>query len=664
MRYLIITFCVLLIICFAPQISAQTLQTNPDSIPFAPVAYYDVGLGPASVFCADLNGDGYLDIAVANDSSDNVSILMNRGNGTFSSAVYYPVGDQPKSVFAADLDNDWDLDLVVANFSDNTVSVLINNGNGTFQTAVNYSIGESGTGPVSVFCANLNGDDAQDIAVACASSFTVVILFNNGNGTFALGPHYEVEASPLSVFCANLDGNWGLDLAVANSNFNDVSILRNNGDGNFTPAVYYGSGVGPVSVFCADLNRDGVLNLATANEVGGSVSILMNNGNGTFQPKADYDAGAGPSCVFCSDLNGDGFLDLAVANGNGNNVSILKNSEGVFPIAANYGVGIAPASVFCADLDRDGDFDMVVANQRSNNVSVLMNLTQIPANQPPYSFSLLYPSGNDIHQDTTMEVVHFDWENAMDPNLGDHLRYNLFLSTEPDFAPPNTWVYPGLLVSHFTDIFPVGQYYWKVEAFDNWGASRWSNQACRFFNSNYLKDTLVCIAYSPVDFILTDPNGDSIGLGFSTIPGATYDTTLDYNHDGDNDDIATLPNRLVGSYTIRVYPEPYQKGTYTLGIRIDGGVMNYLTKFFRCPEPSGVDIYHYQAPWYLSGDANSDWNITVGDIVYLINYLYKYGPAPVPALPAGDATCNGMVDVGDVVYLINYLFKGGLPPSC
>ncbi len=66
---------------------------------------------------------------------------------------------------------------------------------------------------------------------------------------------------------------------------------------------------------------------------------------------------------------------------------------------------------------------------------------------------------------------------------------------------------------------------------------------------------------------------------------------------------------------------------------------------------------------YIVGDANTDEVIDVGDVVYLINYLFKGGPDPNP-LQAGDATCDGNVDVGDVVYLINYLFKSGPPPSC
>jgi hypothetical protein len=66
---------------------------------------------------------------------------------------------------------------------------------------------------------------------------------------------------------------------------------------------------------------------------------------------------------------------------------------------------------------------------------------------------------------------------------------------------------------------------------------------------------------------------------------------------------------------------------------------------------------------YLRGDANGDGIIDLADIVYLINYLYKDGPAPVsPA--AGDANCDSIVDLADIIYLINYLYRGGAAPGC
>lgn len=66
---------------------------------------------------------------------------------------------------------------------------------------------------------------------------------------------------------------------------------------------------------------------------------------------------------------------------------------------------------------------------------------------------------------------------------------------------------------------------------------------------------------------------------------------------------------------------------------------------------------------FVFGDASGDGLINLGDIVYLVNYLYRDGPAPEPS-QAGDANCDGIVDLGDVVYLTNYLFKGGPPPGC
>jgi hypothetical protein len=61
------------------------------------------------------------------------------------------------------------------------------------------------------------------------------------------------------------------------------------------------------------------------------------------------------------------------------------------------------------------------------------------------------------------------------------------------------------------------------------------------------------------------------------------------------------------------------------------------------------------------GDANGDGVIDIGDVVYLVSYLYRNGPAPNP-VEVGDCNCDGIIDVGDLVYLINYLFRNGPPP--
>jgi photosystem II stability/assembly factor-like uncharacterized protein len=65
---------------------------------------------------------------------------------------------------------------------------------------------------------------------------------------------------------------------------------------------------------------------------------------------------------------------------------------------------------------------------------------------------------------------------------------------------------------------------------------------------------------------------------------------------------------------------------------------------------------------FMLGDANGDALMDLGDVVYLLNFLFKGGLAPDP-LQAGDANSDGTVEPGDAIYLLNYLFKGGPPPS-
>jgi hypothetical protein len=465
---------------------------------------------------------------------------------------------------------------------------------------------------------------------------------------------YGAGSEPLSVFCADLDGDSDLDLTVANYNSDNVSILKNNGDGTFQDAVNYSVGDHPHSVFCADLDGDTDLDLAVANDQSYNVSILKNNGDGTFQTKVDYGAGDNPISVFCADLDGDTDLDLAVANYGSDNVSILKNNgDGTFQTKVDYGAGDYSHSVFCADLDGDGDLDLAVANFYSDNVSILKNLTQVSANQPPWAFHL----GSPTNTDTTIQMFDFDWQSAYDPNFGDQIRYDLYVSTAPNFLPGNTTIHSNLIVSKHTDTLGIGTYYWKVKARDNWGAFRWSSETYSFFNNDYVPDILTVVAYSPVDLIVTDPKGDSIGVNFNTIPGATYDTTQDLNTDGDSDDVVTIPNRLVGDYKVRVVAESTGTGHYDLGIRIDGGDMQYLVVNAACPPPGAVDTFNYTAPWYMRGDANGDWKISLADVIFLANYVLKGGASPDP-LESGDVNCDGKISLADVICLANYLLLG------
>jgi large repetitive protein len=194
---------------------------------FAEKVDYAIGNWTTSVISADIDNDGDADILVANESNeyiDTISVLKNNGNGTFAAKVDYAVGDNPESLISNDVDGDGDVDVIVANLYSNTVSVLKNNGNGTFAAKVDYA---TGYGPISLTIADVDGDGHADVLVLSEVDDTVSVLKNNGNGTFATKVDYATGYGPYSVTSADVDGDGDADLIVANSSNNTVSVLLN-----------------------------------------------------------------------------------------------------------------------------------------------------------------------------------------------------------------------------------------------------------------------------------------------------------------------------------------------------------------------------------------------------------------------------------------------------
>ena len=340
-------------------------QTFPAELSFAPGGEFATGKFPRSLAAADLDGDGDLDLAAANDLSHDVSILLNNGDASFAAAVSYAVGGNPNSVTAGDLDGDGDLDLAVANWSSDNVSVLLNNGDGSFAPATNFAVGSR---PRYATAADLDGDGDLDLAVANQNSDNVSVLLNDGSGSFALAVNFEAGGFPQSVAAADLDGDGDFDLAVANRLSDNVSVLLNKGDGSFAAAVNFDAGDLPRSVTVGDFDGDGDVDLAVANLNSSDVSVLLNNGAASFAAAVNYAVGGNPDFVTAADLDRDGDLDLIVER-----VSILLNKgDGTFADAVNFVAG-EDVSLTTGDLDGDGDLDLVVANSSSNTLSVLLS---------------------------------------------------------------------------------------------------------------------------------------------------------------------------------------------------------------------------------------------------------------------------------------------------
>ncbi len=268
--------------------SVGVLLGNGDGT-FQPVVTQP-GLGFWFVAVADVNGDGRPDlIGECPISGGFVGVALGNGDGTFQDTACYDTGaTNPFGVAIADVNGDGHLDLVVANLwvgwpnTEGSVGVLLGNGDGTFQPAAIYDSG--GTEAYSVAVADLSRDGKPDMVVANFGSGTVGVLLNNGDGTFQPAATYDSGGSPTTVAVKDVDGDGKLDLLVASESTGTggngtVGVLLGNGDGTFRPVVTYDSGGSGAclsqGLAVADMNGDGKVDLAVANCGNSAVGVLL-----------------------------------------------------------------------------------------------------------------------------------------------------------------------------------------------------------------------------------------------------------------------------------------------------------------------------------------------------------------------------------------------------
>ncbi|MGB3401310.1 MAG: S8 family serine peptidase [Microcoleaceae cyanobacterium] len=195
--------------------------------PSLPVTTLFAGAGVTDVVSADLDGDGDVDLATANELDDTLSILYNFGNLAFSVPVTVPVGSRPVSIVADDFDGDGSTDLATANFEFGTVSVVLNNGDGSFGSADFFFANDF---PSTMSSADLDADGDADLILRNSvfrgddtqEGNSISILQNNGDGTFASPQSFTVGDVPVGLIVEDLDGNGLLDIAT--SNFEDQTV--------------------------------------------------------------------------------------------------------------------------------------------------------------------------------------------------------------------------------------------------------------------------------------------------------------------------------------------------------------------------------------------------------------------------------------------------------
>ncbi len=340
---------------------------------FETVRTFTTAQGPKGVVVADFNGDGNADIATAISggwrATNQVNVLFGHGNGSFDPPATYTVGWVPSWIAAGDFNGDGHPDLVTADNGGGsmgtTISVLLNKGDGTFWPATNYTVGSY---PSCVLVADFNKDNKLDIAVADSygAGPAVSLLLGRGDGTFNPASTFPCPAGASQLAAGDFNSDGKLDLAALGGGYDSgaVSLFLGDGVGSFAAPVTFNIGVGLQGICSADLTGDGRLDLAVSAGYDNTVLLMPGNGDGTFKSVTDtYAVGGSINGMITGDFNRDDQLDLVTVNYSANSVSVLlQQTNGSFLPAVNYTVGSQPHSVKAGDFNNDGWTDLVVAN--------------------------------------------------------------------------------------------------------------------------------------------------------------------------------------------------------------------------------------------------------------------------------------------------------------
>jgi hypothetical protein len=365
--------------------SAEDSPTKPPGEVLIPV-----GHGPASIAIADVNNDGKLDILVANVESETLTVLLGDGRGHFVAARSVPcaTGKGPNDIAVGDFNGDGNLDVAIANTGTPYLTILLGDGKGGFKASAHSPFVTTSSPHVhGVAAADFNGNGKLDVVTDSWGHNQILMLPGDGAGNLITpGRPFSVGKRPYErLRSADFNKDGRPDVVTTDLDENAVSILLGDGHGGFhdAPGSPFPAAAAPWSVTIDDINKDGNLDLAVIpyapdvkdpKQVG--VTVLLGDGKGGFtmmhgSPFPLTGCG-GPNLIAAGDLNGDGLRDLVVSCATSNGlVSFMGTRDGGFQTSTRSLKDIGWSGLAVADLNSDGKDDIVVSNNASGTITIL-----------------------------------------------------------------------------------------------------------------------------------------------------------------------------------------------------------------------------------------------------------------------------------------------------